>query len=236
MKCIIQETDIALVMLNGEPMELTVLKVMKAEIEVSRSRFLAYIFPCASIEGFEEKLNKIKQEHNHAKHCCYAYRIQESMLLERYQDDKEPSGTAGIPILEVLKGNGLTHCAIIVIRYFGGIKLGTGGLSRAYSDAAREVVKSSSIVQIETGCFLTFEIDYGISGKLEYFLATQQIAIESISYEAKIRYAIIIPEQTLTETELQLTELASGQILIECTHKRLGCFSLNTFTPFEAIE
>jgi uncharacterized YigZ family protein len=169
--------------------------------------------------------------HVNAGHYCYAYRIKEIVLQERYQDDKEPSGTAGMPILEVLKGNQLTQCAIVVVRYFGGIKLGTGGLSRAYSDAAREVLQLGTIVSIDVGNYLAFEVDYHLIGKIDYLLTTYQIPIDSVSYDTKVKYCIIVPSALVANIEKQLNDITSGQIGIECVKANKGFFGICMFTP-----
>lgn len=108
-------------------------------LEVKKSKFIAYYYKIDNLEQVSEILNNLKKEHKKAKHFPYAYKLDN---LVKKSDDKEPNGTAGSPILNILEKNNLNNTLIIVIRYFGGIKLGAGGLIRAYSTAAREVVKA----------------------------------------------------------------------------------------------
>lgn len=116
-----------------------------AEIKVKKSRFLAYAFPIADEEDFFQRLESIRKEHNKARHHCWAFRLGESFELERLSDDGEPSGTAGSPIMGQLKSKELTNAGIVVVRYFGGILLGTSGLIQAYKQSAME-----SVANVET--------------------------------------------------------------------------------------
>lgn len=210
----------------------TVVQKYEAEIEVTRSKFIGYLFPCSTQDQFEQQLFYIKKEHSNARHHCYAYRMYDPILVERYQDDKEPSGTAGMPILEVMKGNNISQCAIVVVRYFGGVKLGTGGLSRAYSDAAREVFHHSDIVKLETGVFLNFSVDYNLGGKFDHYFLAQGITVADIGYDTMIRYSIVVLEENLASVVNQITELSSGSVMVDVQKKELGYFLINKFVPF----
>lgn len=114
---------------------------INAYIEISKSKFYSYGIDVNSVEEFQEYLTKIKAEHKKANHYCYAYVIEDNGNKEKYTDDKEPKGTAGPPIMNVIKRKNLKNFAIIVVRYFGGIKLGAGGLVRAYSKSASSLFK-----------------------------------------------------------------------------------------------
>ena len=113
------------------------IKIMKTEVcyEISKSKFYAYLIETNSVDFFKNKLEQLKIEHKKATHYCYAYVIDDNGSKEKAYDDGEPKGTAGMPILNVIKRKNLRNIAIIVVRYFGGIKLGAGGLVRAYSKA-----------------------------------------------------------------------------------------------------
>jgi len=218
----------------GDAMEMlkTVMKHCSLETVVSRSKFIAYIFPCSSIQVFEIILTKIKKEHPQATHHCYAYRIKEQGLQERCQDDGEPSMTAGMPMLEVLKGNHITQCGIVVVRYFGGVKLGTGGLARAYGDAARLVIQEAGLATLEEAVVLSFELDYTLSGKIDYFIATYQLAIDTILYQEKIIYRIITAKHRRDSIERELIEITAGKAIVTQEGELLGFFNKSTFTPF----
>lgn len=114
-----------------------------------KSRFISYLFPIRDEEDFKEVLNDIKRVHSKANHCCWAYIWGDKYELERYSDDGEPAGAAGLPILGQLKSNKLTYCACVVVRYFGGTKLGKGGMIKAYKEAARKTVKSARLIKKE---------------------------------------------------------------------------------------
>ena len=107
-------------------------------LEIKKSKFIAYYFEVHTKEEVINILNDLKKEHKKAKHIPYAYKIDNDI---KKTDDKEPSGTSGMPILNIIEKNNLNHTLIAVVRYFGGIKLGAGGLIRAYSNAAKEVIK-----------------------------------------------------------------------------------------------
>jgi uncharacterized YigZ family protein len=197
--------------------------------EVKKSKFIAVLLPCDSIAFFEDALIEIKNEYPKASHYCYAYRIVESVLMEKYQDDKEPSGTAGVPILEVLKGRDLIQCALVVIRYFGGVKLGTGGLSRAYSDAAREVMSHAEILIKEEAIYLETQVDYHYCGKLDYLIASEKLALTDIIYNEKVTYKISVRVAQANRIISDLTEITSGKVSIKESKAVMGFFGENTF-------
>lgn len=110
-------------------------------IEIKKSKFIAYIYPFSDVESVDNQLSILRKQHKDATHICYAY-VLSNPNLEKCSDDGEPDGTAGKPILDIIKKNNLTDILLVVVRYFGGIKLGAGGLVRAYSGAGSEVLKN----------------------------------------------------------------------------------------------
>ena len=112
----------------------------KFELEINKSRFLAYKLELNSVEDVKPFIEKLKKEHKKARHFCYAYVFNKDGVSEKCSDDGEPGGTAGYPILNVIKKKGLTNVLVVVVRYFGGIKLGAGGLTRAYTKACAGVL------------------------------------------------------------------------------------------------
>ena len=114
--------------------------MQKFELEISKSKFIAYKKELASLEEVKAFLLELKKEHKKATHICYAYVYKNEVISEKCSDDGEPSGTAGYPILNVIKKKNLTNVLVAVVRYFGGIKLGAGGLSRAYTKACAGVL------------------------------------------------------------------------------------------------
>ena len=130
------------------------------QIEIKKSKFICHLFRIENEEQAKEYIAKIKKEHYKANHNCSAYMLGENFEIQRSSDDGEPSGTAGVPMLEVLKKNQLQNTLAIVTRYLGGIKLGAGGLIRAYSTSVSEALKEIGIVQGKLQQILDIIIDY----------------------------------------------------------------------------
>ena len=125
--------------------------------EINKSKFISYLIKIDDIDNVGKELNKLKEKYKDATHICYAYVIDGK---EKASDDGEPSGTAGKPILEILKKNNLDHVLAVVVRYFGGIKLGAGGLLRAYANSINDLVKISELKELVNGYKVKFEIPY----------------------------------------------------------------------------
>ena len=156
----------------------TIEKENSAEIVEKKSRFIANIYNVESKEEAEEKIKQIKKKYYDAKHHCFAFSIiEENGITQKSSDDGEPSGTAGAPILNIIKSNNLQNVVIIVTRYFWGILLGTGGLTRAYSEAAGKVVEQSELIQKEPGMEVELEIAYNDNEKFKYYCQKNNINI-----------------------------------------------------------
>ncbi|CAB1251507.1 IMPACT family member YigZ [Clostridiaceae bacterium BL-3] len=135
-------------------------------------------------------INRVKEQNPKASHNVYAYVIGEKMNIQRYSDDREPQGTAGIPILEVIKKKKLTDIVTVVTRYFGGILLGKGGLAKAYSKSAVLSIDSAKIVERVKGSPIDISINYEDLGKLQHFFEQKSIPIENIEYADKVQLSI----------------------------------------------
>jgi len=188
----------------------TILTDGQAEIEVKKSRFICSIKRINSEKEAQEFINLLKKEHWKANHNCYAYLIGENNEIERSSDDGEPSGTAGVPILEVLKKQELLNVCAVVTRYFGGTKLGTGGLIRAYSHAVSNATVKIGIVRatLEENVFVT--IDYSSLGKLQYFLKQYNYTIKDSQFQEKVCLSVMTEDTDLFKAEV--TDLLSGQV------------------------
>lgn len=157
------------------------------EIEEKRSKFIASIFYVETIEEVENTIKQVKKKYYDAKHNCYAYIINEKgNILKRFSDDGEPSGTAGSPILNTIEKNNLYNVLIIVTRYFGGILLGTGGLVRAYTEAAIKSIEKAGIVEQELGYEIEIAMTYQDFEKLKYYCNKNNIDITNIEYKENI--------------------------------------------------
>ena len=155
----------------------------EADITEKKSKFIANIFYITSEEEAEEKIRQIKRKHNTARHHCYAYRIiRENEIINKSSDDGEPSGTAGMPMLNILEKNNFINILVVVTRYFGGILLGTGGLVKAYSEATQKVIEKSEIVIEEEGIELEIELNYKDLENFKYYCNKNNINIIDVKY------------------------------------------------------
>lgn len=151
-------------------------------LKKKKSTFIGYVKRIETEEEAKEFINKIKSENREARHNVYAYIIGENKGIQRYSDDGEPQGTGGIPVLEVIKKNELTDTVIVVTRYFGGVLLGAGGLTRAYTKGASIAVKAGGIVNKVYAHKLHVKIDYDLLGKLQYTAEQNLWFVKDIEY------------------------------------------------------
>lgn len=179
--------------------------------EEKKSQFIGYAKRVESEEEAKEFITQIKDKHKQARHNCYAYIIGENMGIQRYSDDGEPQGTAGIPILEVMKKSDITDCAIVVTRYFGGILLGAGGLTRAYKKGASMAVKKAGIVEKVTGVALNIKIDYDLLGKIQYLCANNNWFMEKEEYSDKVSFIIIVEKSSLDYIQKEIINATNGK-------------------------
>ena len=180
----------------------TIEKENSAEIVEKKSRFIANIYNVESKEEAEEKIKQIKKKYYDAKHHCFAFSIiEENEIAQKSSDDGEPSGTAGAPILNIIKSNNLQNVLIVVTRYFGGILLGTGGLTRAYSESAGKVVEQSELIQKEPGMEVNLSIDYNDNEKFKYYCQKNDVNIIKTEYAENILYKIEINEKEYKKIE-----------------------------------
>lgn len=161
-------------------------------IEIKKSKFITYIYKVDTLIEINKILEDINKKYSDATHVCYGYILENN---EKCSDDGEPSGTAGLPILNVLKKNNLTNVLAIVIRYFGGIKLGAGGLVRAYSNAITETLKKTEIVELEEGYLIELEFNYEQVKLINYIL--NDIKIIDKEYNNNIIYKFYLNKEEL---------------------------------------
>ena len=174
-------------------MYITINKKASAEITEKKSKFIADLFYVNSKEEAEEKIKEIRKKYHDAKHHCFAYSVlEDGKVLDRMSDDGEPSGTAGMPILNILNKKNLVNVVAIVTRYFGGILLGTGGLTKAYSDSVLFALENTTFSKLEEGFELEIILDYEDFQKLQYYLEKNSIFINKTEYNEKIKCIIEI--------------------------------------------
>lgn len=181
------------------------------EIVIEKSRFICYINRATTEEEAIQFIQQIKKKHWDATHNCSAYIIGEHDQIQKANDDGEPSGTAGVPMLEVLKKKGLKDTVAVVTRYFGGIKLGAGGLIRAYGKAVSEGLKAAGIVERRLARVMHVTIDYTWLGKVENELRSSDYTIKDIHYLENVKLEIFVDE-TEKQTFIDwMTELTNGR-------------------------
>lgn len=174
----------------------TIIENTTAEFIEKKSKFIANIIKINSKKEAEEKIKQIKKEHYNAKHNCFAFSVvEEDNIYQKCSDDGEPQGTAGEPILNMIKKNNLTNVLIVVTRYFGGILLGTGGLVRAYSNAVNLAIEKTNIITKEKGYVVELEIEYHQIKNFKFYCEKNNIKITKIEYKENILIQIEINEE-----------------------------------------
>jgi len=182
------------------------------EFIVNKSRFIGYGCPVETEEEALKFLNEIRTKHKDATHNCYAYIIGSNMGIMRYSDDGEPGGTAGLPIIEVLKARGVTNCVVVVTRYFGGILLGAGGLVRAYSQGAAAAVNACGVGVIHPTARYIMEIPYPSLGRVEYFLKSQPVIVEDKAFSDAIVMTLIVKNEDEEKFVEDIISATDGKI------------------------
>jgi len=192
----------------------TVKKHGCAEIIEKRSKFIANVYPVDSQKEAVEFINKIKKEAVGAKHVVYAYIIDGETVYTKYSEDGEPQGTAGVPILDLMQKMKLRNTLITVTRYFGGILLGTGGLVKAYTEAAKKGIKEAEKIEVIKKTKIDIEFSYDLKDKISFYLQKQLYEEKDIYYGEKIRMSVNIPDEEVEIFKKQIVELTDGNILI----------------------
>ncbi|MBR0090421.1 MAG: YigZ family protein [Lachnospiraceae bacterium] len=193
-----------------------------AEIIEKKSRFIGEIFPAATEEEAQERIAAVRKQYHDARHHCFAFVCGVRGELLRSSDDGEPQGTAGKPILAVLTGAALTNTLIVVTRYFGGTLLGTGGLTRAYTQAAQAALSAAVIDTHTFGRDLTVTVSYALSGAVERHLRSADVILETPIYENDVRFTVFVPVAHADALVNDLTNICSGNIDISLREPRYG--------------
>lgn len=170
----------------------TVKSPAREQITEKKSKFIASVMPCQTEEEALEFLARIKKEFSDATHNVYAYVIDENQIF-RYSDDGEPSQTAGMPVLDAIRKEGIVDVCVVVTRYFGGTLLGTGGLVHAYSSSAQAGLKKAGIIKRILCNVISIKTDYNLSGKLQHKIAEENLILEDIIYSEDVTFIISVP-------------------------------------------
>lgn len=186
----------------------------ETELEIKKSQFICYMSRVESQEMAQSIIEQRRKQHFKARHHCYAYIIGQNQEIQRSSDDGEPAGTAGIPILEVLKRADITNTIAIVTRYFGGIKLGKGGLIRAYGQSVTQSIQSIGLVQPIEQQLLNLQLSYSDFDSLQYFLDSQQISIIETTYTEQVQITVGVNRCEVTNFIQQITQQFASRIHI----------------------
>lgn len=199
---------------------LTIQSDGKHEIIIEKSRFICHLMRVTTESEAQTFIQTIKKEHRDATHNCSAYIIGENDQFQKAHDDGEPSGTAGVPMLEVLKKKKLKNIAVVVTRYFGGTKLGAGGLVRAYGSAVSETIQTIGIVECTLATIIKCSFAYSLVGKIENALEQKNYQINDKEFTDKVVFHVFVDNDDIPHFRKWITEMANGQLeLTESTQK-----------------
>ena len=182
-----------------------------AYYEIQKSNFYAYTSHVEDEAAAREFVQGIKKKHFDARHNCSAWILGDDASQQKSNDDGEPGGTAGNPILEAIKQHGLTNVVVVVTRYFGGIKLGAGGLIRAYNHSASLGLDASAKVEVKPFCIVSAEMDYSLLGAVENWIRNNSIPSKEPIYTDKVTVKLLIEPQEVASVQTALTDLTAGK-------------------------
>ena len=206
----------------------TLIRPGQDEFIVNKSRFIGHGCPCETEEEALAFLAQMRAQYRDASHNCYAYVIGPNMGVMRYSDDGEPGGTAGMPIIEVMKARGVTNAAVVVTRYFGGVLLGAGGLVRAYSQGAAVALKACGVGVMHPTARYLMEVSYPMLNRMDFFLKDMPVRVEDKSFTDVITYTLTVRCADEGDFLAKLTDLSEGTV------EPLRCEELYLAWPEEA--
>ena len=181
------------------------------EVIINKSCFIGYACPCETEEEALAFLQKIRTKHKDATHNCYAYVIGKNAGIMRYSDDGEPGGTAGLPMMEVLKAQGVVNCCVVVTRYFGGILLGAGGLVRAYTQGAVIALKAAQVVIMEPSQRYLCEVAYPLWDRVTHALKTMPVQLVSSEFTTAVGFTLLVREKDAEAMIADLVRLTDAR-------------------------
>ena len=187
--------------------------------EDRKSKFIGEIFPVETPEAAIEAIQSVKAKYRDARHHCYAYIIREGNYM-RYSDDGEPQGTAGMPILDVLRRENITNVCCVVTRHFGGVLLGTGGLVRAYTKSAQLGLEAAGINQMSRYSVLLITCPYSLLGVVQNILPEHDCVVEETDYAADVTLTVTLPEGGEALLEQALKDATIAGVEVECMDTR----------------
>lgn len=186
-------------------------KAASEEFIVNKSRFIGHGAPVTSEEEALQYLSSIRERYRDASHHCYAYIIGKNAGIMRYQDDGEPSGTAGQPIIEVMKVREVVNACVVVVRYFGGVLLGAGGLTRAYSKGAAAAIDACGVVSMEPSARLQLSLPYALWDRAQHRFGTLPLIVEDVNYGANVECILRTRTKDRDELAVQVANISDGK-------------------------
>jgi uncharacterized YigZ family protein len=193
---------------------LTVSKEAAAEIEEKKSRFIATARPVSSEQEAQDFINRLKARYWDATHNVYAYYICAGNVVQKFSDDGEPSGTAGLPVLEAIKKAGVQDVAVVVTRYFGGTLLGASGLVRAYGKSASLGIEAAGIVRKMLCVETCIAMEYSLLGKLQAVMASKGYSVKDTTYTDNVVMEVYVPVDEFDPFSAMVTEASNGRAVI----------------------
>lgn len=185
-----------------------------ASYEIQKSRFIAYTSHVETEAEARDFVAAIKKKHFDARHNCSAWVLGADSSQQKSNDDGEPGGTAGNPILEAIKQHGLTNVVVVVTRYFGGIKLGAGGLIRAYSHTASLGLEATPCLEVKPFCLMEAEMDYSLLGTVENWIRNEELRTEETAYLDKVTVRLLVEPANCETISTELTNITAAQCKI----------------------
>ena len=196
----------------------TIKRQSEARLDINKSQFIAISFPLKESSDPEQLILHVRQIYPDATHYVYAYTHGLHQAVQKFSDDGEPSGTGGLPILELLKYRKLENTLIVVARYYGGIKLGTGGLKRAYSKAAQQALVKAKIITLTASRILHLVCPYPYWGKMQYELENRQTLVDGIIYGENVTLTVAVPQGQVDAFIEWIQGLTASEASIEQLH------------------
>ena len=185
-----------------------------AEFIEKKSRFIGNACPVETEEEALAFLERIRREHRDATHNCYAYTVGQNMGIMRYSDDGEPGGTAGLPMMDVLKKRDVRNCCVVVTRYFGGVLLGAGGLVRAYTRGTAIALDAARVVVMEPSRHLLCEVAYPLWDRVQHWLKDQPVQLLSTEFTTAVTFTLVVRERDEESVETGLVRLTESRVEI----------------------
>ena len=200
----------------------TISRSASDEAVITKSRFIGQGMPCETEEDALRFLDSVRAKYRDARHHCYAYIIGENMGIMRYSDDGEPGGTAGLPIIETMKQREVTNACVVVTRYFGGVLLGTGGLTRAYRLGCKLALDACGVVEMIPSLVFLCEVEYSLWDKLNHQLRSMPVRLLDTAFDTAVQATLQVKTEDSAEVKDAITRLCQGRAeFLDIEEKRM---------------